>query len=126
MLADIYTLWLREVKLFFRKKSRVLAGLAFPFFWLFIYAAGFRSQVNLELHGIDYMQFILPGILGIVLLFQSIFFGASVIWDRRFGFLKEMLVAPISRASIVIGKTLGGATTVLLQAVLLLVLGILY
>ena len=126
MFQDIYTIWLRELKLFFRKKSRVLSSLLFPFFWLFIFGASFGSVVNTQFEGVDYMTFMLPGVIGLVILFQSMFFGVSIIWDRRFGFLKEMLVAPITRNSIVMGKTLGGVTTVFFQVIIVWILALIY
>jgi len=125
-MQDIYTIWLREIKLFFRKKSRIISSLMFPFFWLFIFGASFGKVVNVQFEGVEYMRFMLPGVMGIVILFQSVFFGVSVIWDRRFGFLKEMLVAPITRNSIVLGKTLGGVTTVIFQVFIVWILALIY
>lgn len=108
MLQDIYTIWLREMLKFVRARSRILSSLAMPFIWLFILGFGFSSSITIP--GLPYIGFLAPGIIGMIILFTSIFSGISIIYDRQFGFLKEILVAPVSRSSIVIGKTLGGAT----------------
>jgi ABC-2 type transport system permease protein len=123
MLGDIYTIWLREMIRFLRAKSRVITGLAMPFFWLIFIGIGLGSSVALS-GGVQYISFLAPGIIGMIILFTSVFSGVSVIWDRQFGFLKEILVAPVSRTSIVLGKTLGGATVALISALLMLVITI--
>lgn len=120
---SIYTIWLREVKLFFRAKSRVAGSIAMPVFWLAFVGVGFKSAFNLNLE-IGYLEFMAPGIIGMSLLFSSMFSGLSVLWDRQFGFLKEILVAPVSRTSIVLGKTLGGATIALIQGILILLVSV--
>jgi len=103
-LDAIYILWLREIKRFIRSKSRIIGSLAFPTFILIIIGTGLNSVFTMG--KLSYIEFIAPGMIGMVLLFSSISFGIMVIWDRQFGFLKEMLVAPISRTSIVVGKAL--------------------
>jgi len=118
-LDAIYILWLREIKRFVRSKSRIIGSLAFPTFILIIIGTGLNSVFTVG--RLSYIEFLAPGMIGMVLLFSSISFGIMVIWDRQFGFLKEMLVAPISRTSIVVGKALGGVTTSMLQALLFLV-----
>jgi len=123
MLSDIYTIWLREMKRFVRSRSRIITSLAMPFFWLVFIGIGIGSAVKLP--GIEYINFLAPGILGMVVLFTSIFSGVSVIWDRQFGFLKEILVAPVSRTSIVIGKILGGATVALISALIMAIIAML-
>jgi ABC-2 type transport system permease protein len=120
MLQDIYTIWLREMLKFVRARSRVVSSLAMPFIWLFILGFGFSSSITIP--GLPYIGFLAPGIIGMIILFTSIYSGISVIYDRQFGFLKEILVAPVSRSSIVIGKTFGGATIATLNG--LIVLGI--
>jgi ABC-2 type transport system permease protein len=119
MLSDIYTIWLREMIRMIRARSRVVTSLAMPFFWLIFIGIGFGSSFSLP--GMDYISFLAPGIVGMILLFNSIFSGVSVIWERQFGFLKEILVAPVSRMSIVLGKTLGGATTSTLTALVMII-----
>ena len=117
----IYVLWLREMKRFMRAKSRIVGALAMPLFFLAFLGLGFRK---LAIPGIseevDYITFLVPGIIGMSILFSSTFGGLSVLWDREFGFLKEIMVAPVSRVSIVLGRIAGGATTTLIQAILIL------
>lgn len=121
--ATVYIIWLREIKKYLRNKSRIVGALGMPFFFLLILGGGLGTQFTVA--GTDYKQFLMPGIIGMVLLFSSIFTGISVIWDRQFGFLKEMLVAPISRSAIVVGKTLGGMTTSTIQALVMLLVSLL-
>jgi ABC-2 type transport system permease protein len=112
-MRGIYTLWLREVKRYGREKTRLISSFIQPLLWLVIFGSGMRvASVGL---GIDYQKFIFPGIVGQTLLFTSMFMGISVIWDREFGFLKEILVAPISRVSVFVGKMLGGSTDAVIQ-----------
>lgn len=118
-LEAIYTVWLREILRYVRAKERMVGSLAMPIFWLLIFGSSIRVSVDV---GIDYTSFIAPGIITMALMFNSIFSGITVIWDRELGFMKEMLVAPISRLSIVAGKALGGATTALIQATFLILL----
>jgi ABC-2 type transport system permease protein len=94
--------------------------MARPLIWLFIVGAGFTKIIDTSAHG-NYMQFILPGIVGMTILFSSIFSTISVVWDREFGFLREMLVAPISRLTIVIGKLISGTVLSLFQGLALLI-----
>lgn len=110
----IYTLWLREVKRYGREKSRLISSFIQPLLWLVIFGSGLRIA-STGMLGIDYQKFIFPGIIGQTLLFTSMFMGISVIWDREFGFLKEILVAPISRGSVFVGKMLGGSTDAVIQ-----------
>ena len=122
-LRKIYGLWYREVLRYWREKSRILSSLMLPLLWLVVFGSGMRG---VELPGTqDYQTYIFPGILGMTLLFTSVFSGVSVIWDREFGFLKEIMVAPVSRTSIVIGKALGSGTSALIQGFLLLLLSFL-
>lgn len=117
----IYVLWLREMKRFMRAKSRIVGALAMPLFFLAFLGLGFRRMTIPGLTGeVDYINFLVPGILGMSILFSSTFAGLSVLWDREFGFLKEIMVAPVSRVSIVLGRIAGGATTTLIQAVFIL------
>lgn len=117
----IYVLWLREMKRFLRAKSRVIGALAMPLFFLAFLGLGFKRIAIPGVAGdMNYVRFLVPGILGMSLLFSSTFAGLSVLWDREFGFLKEIMVAPVNRISIVLGRMVGGMTTAVIQAVLIL------
>jgi ABC-2 type transport system permease protein len=111
----IYVVLLRELKRFWRAKSRLIASIAQSFFFLLIFGFGIGGAI-----GIGYLTYIAPGILAMGLLFASVFTGVSVIFDRQFGFFKEMLVAPVSRTSIITGKILGGSVTAMIQGLLIL------
>jgi ABC-2 type transport system permease protein len=120
-LTAIYVLWLREMKRFVRAKSRVIGTLAMPLFFLAFLGFGFSGLLIPGIsNGISYMDFLVPGIVGMSILFTSMFGGMSVLWDRQFGFLKEITVAPVSRVSIVLGRLVGGVTTSLIQGILIL------
>ncbi|TES87063.1 MAG: multidrug ABC transporter permease [Candidatus Aminicenantes bacterium] len=117
----IYVLWMREMKRWWRAKSRIVGSLAMPLFFLAFLGLGFRRMTIPGLsEDVGYIRFLVPGIIGMNILFSSTFGGLSVLWDREFGFLKEIMVAPVSRVSIVLGRIAGGATTALIQAVLIL------
>lgn len=118
-LTAVYFMWKREMIRFFRSKSRIIGSLGTPFFYLAILGTGLNGIMHLSGDS-SYLEFIMPGILGMVLLFGSVFSGIIVIMDRQFGFLKETLVAPVSRTSIVIGKSMGGASTALIQGMLMI------
>ena len=115
----IYVIVIREFKRFFRQRGRLLVTISRPLLWLFIVGSGFGSMINMPAN-IGYKQFLLPGIIGMTILFSSVFSSISVVWDREFGFLREMLVAPISRATIVMGKLLSGTALSLVQGTVLL------
>lgn len=100
----------------------MLVTISRPLLWLFIVGAGFSRMVNMASTNISYKQFLLPGIIGMTILFSSVFSTISVVWDREFGFLREMLVAPISRATIVMGKLLSGTALSLFQGMILLLI----
>jgi ABC-2 type transport system permease protein len=117
----VYVICLREFKKFFREKSRLLGTLARPVLWLFVVGNGMGSLIKPRA-GFSYLQFIFPGMIGMTILFSSIFSSISIVWDREFGFMKEMLVAPITRLSIVIGKAISGTLISVAQAVIILVL----
>jgi len=117
----IYALWLREVKVFFREKSRLIASTFTPLLWLFVIGTGFGSST---IHPADYQKFIFPGIICMSVVFSSVFFGSYIIWDRKFDFLKSVMVAPVSRSTIFTGKTFGGMTNSLIQAAIILVVGL--
>jgi ABC-2 type transport system permease protein len=125
-LYAIYSIWLREMLRFFRLKSRVIGSIGAPFFFLAFLSIGFGASTAMPgiPQGVGYISFLTPGIIGMTLLFSSTFTGISVLWDREFGFLKEIMVAPVSRISIVLGRTMGGATTAIMQALMILMLGV--
>jgi len=117
----IYVIVAREFKKFIREKSRLISAIARPVLWLFIVGAGISRLVPRDA-GVPYTQFIFPGIIGMTILFSSIFSSISIIWDKEFGFMKEILVAPVSRLSIVVGKALSGTIVSTIQAVIILAL----
>ena len=121
-LQAIYVMWLRQMKRFIRSKSRMVAIIIQPLFFLVILGSGLRAAMLPGMEGTDYLQFLAPGIISMAILFSSMFAGISVLWDKQFGFLQEVLVAPISRMSIIIGRTLGGATTALIQGLIILII----
>ncbi|MCJ7581931.1 MAG: ABC transporter permease [Candidatus Aminicenantes bacterium] len=117
----IYVLWLREMKRFLRAKSRIVGTVAMPLFFLLFLGMGFRKiAIPGMSEEVDYLRYLVPGILGMNLLFTSTFGGLSVLWDKEFGFLKEIMVAPVPRVSIVIGRIAGGVTTALIQGLFIL------
>ncbi|GAB4412590.1 MAG: ABC transporter permease [Thermodesulfovibrionales bacterium] len=117
----IYVIVAREFKKFVRERSRFISAIARPLIWLFLVGAGMSRLVSPEI-GVSYMQFIFPGIIGMTILFSSIFSSISIIWDKEFGFMKEILVAPVSRVSIVIGKALSGTVISAIQAAIIFAL----
>src|SRR5512140_2218356 len=120
-IGGIGAIWYREWKVFVREKSRIVASVASPVMWLLIFGGGLGRSVSIP--GTQYQAFIFPGILAQSVLFSSIFFGVYIVWDRKIDFLKEVLVAPISRTSVFIGKVVGGATDSVVQSIILLSLG---
>jgi len=123
-LKGIYALWYRETKVFLREKSRVISSIINPLLWLLIIGGGLGSAVSFS--GINYQTFIYPGILIQTALFSSVFFGVYIVWDKKIDFMKEVLVAPLRRTSIFVGKILGGATDTLLQILILLSIGFVF
>ena len=120
-MSAIYILWLRELKRYSRSRAQIIASLGQPL--LYLLALGFGLGPVFEKAGQgSYLQFVAPGVIGMSVLFSSIFSGIGLLWDRQFGFLKETLVAPVPRLHIMIGRTLGGATVSMIQG--LLVIGI--
>jgi len=122
-LQAVYVMWLRQMKRFVRSKSRLVVTIAQPLLFLFILGSGFRTINIGGLEG-DYLYFFAPGIVSMSIIFSSMFTGVSILWDKQFGFLQEVLVAPVSRLSITIGRTLGGATTALIQGFFILAIAI--
>src|SRR5580700_6240645 len=118
-MAVIYVLWLREVKKYLRSRPQIIASLGQPLMYLLVLGFGLGPVFQKSGQG-SYLQFIAPGVVGMAILFTSIFSGIGLLWDRQFGFLKETLVAPVPRLQIMIGRTLGGATIAMVQGTLVL------
>jgi len=120
-MSAIYILWLRELKRYSRSRAQIVASLGQPL--LYLLALGFGLGPVFEKAGQgSYLQFVAPGVIGMSVLFSSIFSGIGLLWDRQFGFLKETLVAPVPRILIMIGRTLGGATVALLQGFIVVII----
>ena len=119
-LRGVYTIWYRDILRFWHDKMRLVGAIVFPLLFLFVFGSGLSNRMGSLGEGIDFTQFLFPGIIGMSVLMSSFMAGISVVWDREFGFLKEVLVAPISRASVAVGKTLGAATIAMLQGVIIL------
>jgi len=107
------------MKWFLRAKARIISTIVMPFLWLAILGMGLGAVTQIPGVG-NYIDFLAPGIVAMAILFNATMTGVSVLWDRQFGFLKEILVAPVSRISIMLGKTFGGTTTSIIQGVMLL------
>ncbi|MCI0338730.1 MAG: ABC transporter permease [Acidobacteria bacterium] len=118
-MGAVYILWLRELKRYVRSRVQILASLGQPLLYLLVLGFGLGPVFQQSGNG-SYLQFIAPGVIGMTVLFTSIFSGIGLLWDRQFGFLKETLVAPVPRTTIMIGRTLGGATVAMLQGTLVL------
>jgi ABC-2 type transport system permease protein len=123
-LRAIYIIWYRDMIRYLRDRFRLVASLSQPLLYLVIFGTGLSSTMGGRGAGLgfDYKQFLYGGVIGMSILFIAIFSGMSIVWDREFGFLKEVLVAPINRSAVAIGKTLGGATQAFAQGVILLLL----
>jgi ABC-2 type transport system permease protein len=116
----VFALWLREVKRYLRSRAQIVASLGQPLMYLLVLGFGLGPVFEKAGQG-NYLQFVAPGVVGMSILFSSIFSGVGLLWDRQFGFLKETLVAPVSRLQIMVGRTLGGATTSVIQGTLVLI-----
>jgi ABC-2 type transport system permease protein len=119
-MSAIYILWLRELKKYTRSRTQIIASLGQPLLYLLVLGFGLGPVFQRAGAG-SYLQYVAPGVIGMMVLFTSIFSGISLLWDRQFGFLKETLVAPVPRIRIMIGRTLGGATVAMLQGTLMIV-----
>jgi ABC-2 type transport system permease protein len=125
-MGAIYTIWLRNMKRYFRSKSRIIGSLAQPLLFFLVLGFGLGSVISASSSGgVSYLKFIAPGIVAMSVLFTSIFSGIQIIWDRQFGFLKETLIAPVSRTSIMIGQTFGGASAALIQGFIVFIIAFL-
>ncbi|MGH9637920.1 MAG: ABC transporter permease, partial [Candidatus Angelobacter sp.] len=119
----IYILWLRQIKRYLRSRSRVLGAIGQPVLFLLALGYGIGAVYKRAGQG-NYLEFLVPGIIVQTLLFSGVFWGIQILFDKRFGFLKEMLVAPVSRVKVLLGNALGGATISLFQAVMVFVISI--
>jgi ABC-2 type transport system permease protein len=120
-MGAIYILWLRELKRYVRSRVQIIVSLGQPCLYLLALGFGLGPVFQKAGQG-SYLQFVAPGIIGMTVLFSSVFSGMAMLWDRQFGFLKETLVAPVSRMQIMIGRTLGGATVASCQGALILII----
>jgi ABC-2 type transport system permease protein len=125
-MADVFRgMWVvayRELLRFVQERSRIVSSFAMPLLFLVIFGAGFNRIIGGLAPGVDFIQFMYPGIIAMTVLMGSLMSGLSVVWDREFGFLKEILVAPVGRSGIVLGKALGAATVAVVQSMVMLVL----
>ncbi len=124
ILKDIYVIWLREIIRYWRVKTRLVSSLAMPLLWLVLFGSGMRSTFAMggAFADFDFLKFLFPGVIGMSILFTSVFSLMSIVLDRQFGFLKEVLVAPVSRVAIAFGKIMGGSTIAMLQGLVMLFL----
>lgn len=125
-MSDIFRgIWVvayREILRFVQERSRLFSSFAMPLVFLVVFGAGFGQLIGSMTPGVDYIQFMYPGILAMTVLMGSIMSGVSIVWDREFGFLKEILVSPLGRSGIILGKAAGAAVVALLQAMIMLIL----
>jgi len=121
-IRTVYTIWQREVVRYWRDKTRVISTFFQPLMFLAVFGTGLRQTLAAGNFGIDFVQFMYPGIIAMSVMGVAFFSTVSTVWDREFGFLKEILVAPVSRAAIAFGKTFGATTIASLQALMLLIL----
>ncbi len=122
VLRGIWVIAYRELLRFVQERSRLLSSFAMPLLFLVIFGAGFTRTIGTMTPGVDFVQFIFPGIIAMTVLMNSVMSGLSVVWDREFGFLKEILVAPLGRTGIVLGKAVGSATVAVMQGAVMLLL----
>ena len=127
-LKGAYTIWYRDVLRFLRDRSRIFGSLAQPLLFLFALGFGLGGALgkiggSAGIPGLPYIEFLFPGILCMTVLFTALFSAISIVWDREFGFLREVLVAPVSRTAVAIGKVAGGSTVAMFQAAIIMLLG---
>ena len=120
-LRAIYTIWYRDILRFWREKIRLVGAFGTPLLFLVVFGSGLSRSMGMLAPGVDFTQFMFPGIVSMVVIMQSLMSGMSVVWDREFGFLKEVLVAPVSRTAVATGKIIGGSTIGTVQGILILV-----
>jgi ABC-2 type transport system permease protein len=119
-MSAIYILWLRELKKYSRSRTQIIASMGQPLLYLLVLGFGLGPMFQ-KAGGGSYLQFVAPGVMGMTVLFTSVFSGIALLWDRQFGFLKETLVAPVPRIQVMIGRTLGGTTVAMIQGTLIFV-----
>lgn len=122
MLEVVYALWRRDMIKFLRDRRQLITSVTRPFLWLLAFGFGLRGSVRLPVVGADYVSFLVPGLATMTVLFASMFAAISIVWEREFGFLKELLVAPVPRGAIVAAKILAGSTTAIIETALMLAL----
>lgn len=124
-LNSIYILWLRDMKRFIRSRIRLISNIVRPLLWLGIIGVGLGRGLTRTgfagFSGYNFFSFLAPGIIAMAMLFSGMFSGITVLWDKRFGFMKEILVSPVSRLSLMFGKILGGGTLAIMQGLIILV-----
>ena len=123
-MSVVFILWQRQLKKYFRSRSRIIGSLGQPLLFMLAFGFGFGAIYS-KAGGGNYIQFLAPGIIAMSILFTSMFTGIEVIWDKQFGFLKETMVAPVTRFEIMLGRTLGGATVAVIQGTIVFGLAIL-
>ena len=121
-LRAVKIVWQRELIRFSKDKLRIVTALVQPFLFLFVLGTGLSRLASAGTHGVDLRTFVYPGVLCMAVLFTAMFSAASLVWDREFGFLREMMVAPVRRSALVLGKCLGGATVACFQGIIVLCL----
>jgi ABC-2 type transport system permease protein len=122
VLEVVYALWRRDMIKFLRDRRQLVTSLTRPFLWLLAFGFGLRASVRLPVGGADFVSFLVPGLATMTVLFASMFAAISIVWEREFGFLKELLVAPVPRGAIVAAKILAGSTTALIETAMMLAL----
>jgi ABC-2 type transport system permease protein len=121
-LRGVWVIAYRELLRFIQERSRMISSFAMPLLFLVIFGAGFNRIIGAVIPGVNFIQFMYPGLIAMTVLMNSVMSGLSVVWDREFGFLKEILVAPLGRSGIVLGKAVGSAAVALMQGIVMLVL----
>ena len=119
-LKGVYIVWYRDLLRLWRDKIRIVGAIGLPVLFLIIFGSGLSRTMGELVPGVDFTKFMYPGIIGMTVLMTALMSAVSIVWDREFGFLREVLVAPVNRASVVMGKALGGATVAMIQGTLIL------
>ena len=119
---SVWVIAYREFLHFIQDRMRMISSFSMPILFLIIFGAGFGRLIGQMMPGVDYLQFMYPGILAMTVLMTSVMSGVSIVWDREFGFLKEVLVSPLNRSGILLGKATGAAGIAIMQAVIMLVI----
>jgi ABC-2 type transport system permease protein len=124
--GGVYIIWYRDVLRYRRDRARLVSSLGQPLLFLVVFGSGLTASLGAgltaQLGNVSYVRFLFPGIVAMAVLFTAVFSAISIVWDREFGFLREVLVAPLSRAAVVTGKALGGSTVAMFQGAILLIL----